>query len=42
MPNKPDKLLKLLSNSLSYSDQFVLFANSPEVMRSWTAPEGVF
>ena len=29
-----DKLLKLLSNSLSYSDQFVLFANSPEVMRS--------
>ena len=32
--DKPDKLLKLLSNSLSYSDQFVLFANSPEVMRS--------
>ena len=32
--DKPDKLLKLLRNSLSYSDQFVLFANSPEVMRS--------
>ena len=32
--DKPNKLLKLLNNSTSYSDQFVLFANSPEVMRS--------
>ena len=32
--DKPDNLLKLISKSLSYSDKFVLFSNSPEVMRS--------
>ena len=32
--DEPSKLLNLMKNPTTYSDRFVIFANSPEVMRS--------
>ncbi len=32
--DKPEKFLKLMSSANSYSDRFVVFANSPNVMRT--------
>ena len=40
--DEPSKLLNLMKNPTTYSDRFVIFANSPAVMRSSIAPEGGF
>ena len=32
--DEPSKLLNLMQTPTTYSDRFVIFANSPEVMRS--------